>query len=70
MPKKHSIDSMTFEVEYSNGDVESIRTSANEAKNRFYDFVHSAVCLYLDGFREVRLLDCSGRVFRSYRQHF
>ena len=70
MSKFKSLPRMTIEFIYSDGRVESSCSDCNSIKARFYEFVNSAITTYLDGFREVRLLDSAGRVFKSYIQHF
>lgn len=61
---------MTIEFVYSDGRVESSTDEASKIKSRFYDVVRSALTIYLDGVREINLKDSSGRVFKSYIQHF
>lgn len=61
---------MTLEIIYSDGRIESSSDDYQKIKSRFANLVHSAVSIYLDGVREIRLLDSANRVFKSYIQHF
>lgn len=61
---------MTLEVIYSDGRVESSSDDSQKIKSRFYALVRSALTIYIDGVREIRLIDSANRVFKSYIQHF
>lgn len=60
---------MTLEIVYSDGSIETSSGNALSIKTRFCNLVCSAVSIYIDGVREIRLLDSGNRVFKSYIQH-
>lgn len=68
--RKSNLVKATLRLRYGDGIVECVTDDASKIHLRFRRLVTSFV---LQGYIEpvsIELLDCSGRVFKSYIQHF